>query len=75
MFILSIKKIPIFNSPQKIEVDFLIYFYLKQIKLGTIKMIDTPIKKLLFDKTKNKHFEIDIVCQLNKIEIFPHIGQ
>ena len=76
MFILSIKKMPIFNNPQKIEVDFLIYFYLKQFKLGTIKMIDTPIKKLLFDKTKkNKHFEIDIVFELNKIEIINFIDK
>ena len=67
MFILSIKKMPIFYNPQKIETDFLITFYLKQLTLGKIKIIDTPIKYSLFDKTKkNKHFEIDIVFELQR---------
>ena len=59
MLILSIKKMPIFYNPQNIEIDCLIQFYLKKYKLGKIKLIDTPIKDLLFDKTKqNKHMEI-----------------
>ena len=49
----------IFYNPQNIEIDCLIQFYLKKYKLGKIKLIDTPIKDLLFDKTKqNKHMEI-----------------
>jgi len=70
MLMLSIKKMPIFYNPQKIETDYLIQFCLKQYKLGKVKLIDTPIKELLFDKTKkNKHMEIDIVFELKKNEI------
>jgi len=73
MFILSIKKMPIFFNPQNIDTDYLIQFYLKQYKLSKVKLIDTPIKKLLFDKIKkNKQMEINIVFELkkNKIAIF-----
>jgi len=70
MLILSIKKMPIFYNPQKIEIDYLIQFYLKQYILNKVKLIDTPIKELLFDKTKkNKNMEIDIVFELKKNEI------
>ena len=76
MFILSIKKMPIFYNPQKIETDYLINFYLKQCKLGKIKIIDTPIKYSLLDITKkNKHFEIDIVFELKKSEILNFIDK
>ena len=65
---------PIFYNPQKIETDFLIDFYLKQLKLGKVEIIDTPIKSLIFDKTKkNKHMEIDIVFELKKNEIISFI--
>jgi hypothetical protein len=76
MLILSIKKMPIFYNPQKIETNSLIFFYLKQLNLGKIKIIDTPIKYSLFDKTKkNKHFEIDIVFELKKNEIINFIDK
>ena len=74
MFILSIKKVPIFYNPQKIVTDSIIDFYKSQIKLGVINKIDTPIDSSIFEQTKkDKHFEIDIVVELKKNEIIKFI--
>jgi len=74
MFNLSIKIMPIFNIPQKIDITSLIDFYIKQLKINTIKEIDTPIKNSLFEMN-NKDFEIDIVLELKRKEIINFIDK
>jgi hypothetical protein len=74
MFILSIKIVPIFDNPQKIATEPIIAFYKKQLELGVINKIDTPIGSSIFEQTKkDKHFEIDIVFELKKNEIIKFI--
>jgi hypothetical protein len=52
MFILSIKIVPIFDNPQKIATEPIIAFYKKQLELGVINKIDTPIGSSIFEQTK-----------------------